>query len=65
MASICFAFSERLLSTFTTNEQIIKLDGTLLLLTIILEPGRSFHLVIISSLRDARDVKCPVYLDIL
>jgi putative MATE family efflux protein len=58
-------FSEPLFSIFTTNKQIIKTGGTLLLLTIILEPGRSFNLVIINSLRAAGDVKFPVYMGIL
>lgn len=65
MASICFAFSDSLLSIFTTNKQIIETSKTLLLLTIILEPGRSFNLVIINSLRAAGDVKFPVYMGIL
>jgi putative MATE family efflux protein len=65
MAAICFAFSDSLFSIFTTNERIVEIGKTLLLLTIILEPGRSFNLVIISSLRAAGDVKFPVYMGIL
>jgi putative MATE family efflux protein len=64
--AICFSiFSNTLFSIFTTNEEIIKTGGTLILLTIILEPGRSFNLVIINSLRAAGDVKFPVYMGIL
>lgn len=65
MASISFIFSRQLLSLFTDNEQIIETGRLLLLLTIVLEPGRSFNLVIISSLRAAGDVKFPVYMGIL
>jgi putative MATE family efflux protein len=65
IAAIFYTFSDSLFSIFTTNEQIIKTGGTLLLLTIILEPGRSFNLVIINSLRAAGDVKFPVYMGIL
>jgi len=65
MSSVCFAFSDSLLSFFTTNKHIIETGKTLLLLTIILEPGRSFNLVIINSLRAAGDVKFPVYMGIL
>ncbi|WP_078548196.1 MATE family efflux transporter [Litchfieldia alkalitelluris] len=65
MAIIFSAFSNSLLSIFTSNQTIITLGGTLLLYAIILEPGRAFNLVIISSLRAAGDVKLPVYMGIL
>ncbi|WP_223700726.1 MATE family efflux transporter [Sutcliffiella deserti] len=66
LTAIPFAiFSDTLLGIFTTNPDIIALGGTLILLTIILEPGRSFNLVVISSLRAAGDVKFPVYIGIL
>jgi putative MATE family efflux protein len=58
-------FSDTLFSIFTSNDHIIQTGGTLLLLTIILEPGRSFNLVIINALRAAGDVKLPVYMGIL
>ncbi|WP_044748754.1 MATE family efflux transporter [Bacillus alveayuensis] len=64
--AICVSyFSDTLFSIFTSNEQIIKTGSILILLTIILEPGRSFNLVIINSLRAAGDVKFPVYMGIL
>lgn len=66
LTAVPFAiFSDTLLGFFTTNPDIIALGGTLILLTIILEPGRSFNLVVISSLRAAGDVKFPVYVGIL
>lgn len=58
-------FSKDLLGIFTDNMSIIELGTTLILLTIILEPGRSFNLVLISSLRAAGDVRFPVYMGIL
>ncbi|KIY23252.1 MATE family efflux transporter [Mesobacillus subterraneus] len=58
-------FSKKLLGIFTDNPSIIELGTILFLLTIILEPGRSFNLVLISSLRAAGDVKFPVYIGIL
>ncbi|WP_226644704.1 MATE family efflux transporter [Mesobacillus subterraneus] len=64
-ASIVSFFSKNLLGIFTDNMSIIELGTTLILLTIILEPGRSFNLVLISSLRAAGDVKFPVYMGIL
>ncbi|WP_163101640.1 MATE family efflux transporter [Peribacillus alkalitolerans] len=65
-ASLLFSlFSKQLLSIFTSNESIIAVGSTLIWLTIILEPGRTFNLVIINSLRAAGDVKFPVYMGIL
>lgn len=58
-------FSESLFKIFTSNQDIISIGSILIVLTIILEPGRSFNLVIISSLRAAGDVKFPVYMGIL
>jgi putative MATE family efflux protein len=57
-------FAKPLFGIFTDNHSIIELGSLLILLTIILEPGRSFNLVIISSLRAAGDVKFPVYMGI-
>ncbi|CAG9623475.1 MATE family efflux transporter [Sutcliffiella rhizosphaerae] len=66
LTAIPFAFfSDSLLAIFTSNSEIIALGGTLILLTIILEPGRSFNLVVINALRAAGDVKFPVYIGIL
>ncbi|WP_100373566.1 MATE family efflux transporter [Bacillus sp. FJAT-45037] len=65
MAILGYAFSSPLLSIFTDNEQIIVAGSLLLLLTVILEPGRAFNLVVINCLRAAGDVKFPVYLGIL
>ncbi|RXI98327.1 MATE family efflux transporter [Anaerobacillus alkaliphilus] len=58
-------FSRPFLGIFTDNPDIISLGFTLILLTIILEPGRAFNLVVINCLRAAGDVKYPVYVGIL
>ncbi|MEW9501624.1 MATE family efflux transporter [Jeotgalibacillus marinus] len=63
--AIAFSFVSRsLFGLFTDNQDIITLGSTLILLTIILEPGRSFNLVIINALRAAGDVRFPVYIGI-
>ncbi|HAQ08287.1 MAG TPA: MATE family efflux transporter [Bacillus bacterium] len=64
-AGVISLFSKDLLGIFTDNLSIIELGSSLILLTIILEPGRSFNLVLISSLRAAGDVRFPVYMGIL
>ncbi len=64
--AIIFSFAaEPLLRIFTNNTEIIELGKTLIYLTIILEPGRSFNLVVINALRATGDVKFPVYMGIL
>jgi putative MATE family efflux protein len=65
VALIASLFSKPLLGIFTNNEEIISIGSTLILLTVLLEPGRSFNLVVINSLRAAGDVKFPVYMGIL
>lgn len=65
MAIIVAIFANRLLSIFTDDTGIIAAGAALLYLTIILEPGRSFNLVVISSLRAAGDARFPVYLGML
>ncbi|WP_043930813.1 MATE family efflux transporter [Bacillus sp. EB01] len=51
---------EPLLGIFTDNNAIIQEGAKLLLLCLILEPGRTFNMVIISALRAAGDVNFPV-----
>jgi putative MATE family efflux protein len=65
MAGIFSIAAEPLLRIFTNNEEIISLGKTLIYLTIILEPGRSFNLVVINALRATGDVRFPVYMGIL
>lgn len=64
--AIAFSFlAEPLLHIFTTNPHVIETGKILILLTVVLEPGRAFNLVIIGALRSAGDVKFPVYMGIL
>lgn len=49
-----------LLGFFTRDPAIIALGSTLLWLTVVLEPGRTFNLVVINALRAAGDARYPV-----
>lgn len=49
-----------LMAAFTSDEQITALALTLLWWTVLLEPGRTFNLVVINALRAAGDAKYPV-----
>lgn len=58
-------FRKPLLGIFTSDPEIIKVGSMLLLFCIVLEPGRTFNLVVINSLRAAGDVRFPVYMGML
>jgi putative MATE family efflux protein len=64
-AIIVYFLSDFLLGVFTDNSSIIEKGALLLLVTIILEPGRATNLVVINSLRAAGDVKFPVFIGII
>jgi putative MATE family efflux protein len=49
-----------ILGAFTRDAQIAATGLTLLWLTVLLEPGRTFNLVVINALRAAGDAKYPV-----
>ncbi|MCV2365199.1 MATE family efflux transporter [Paucibacter sp. DJ1R-11] len=49
-----------LLGRFTSDAQIIRAGTQLLWLTVLLEPGRTFNLVVINALRAAGDARYPV-----
>ena len=49
-----------LLGLFTQDPQIIAAGATLLWITVLLEPGRTFNLVVINALRAAGDARFPV-----
>ncbi|WP_159887165.1 MATE family efflux transporter [Paenibacillus puerhi] len=64
---VCIAalFRERLMGLFTDNPEIIAMGAGILLLSVILEPGRTFNLVVINSLRAAGDARFPVLMGVL
>jgi putative MATE family efflux protein len=55
IAIIVALFREPLLSLFTDDQEIVSLGSILLLLCLLLEPGRTFNLVVINSLRATGD----------
>lgn len=59
------AFREPLYDLFTDDRKIIASGAALLLFTLVLEPGRTFNIVIIASLRAAGDVRFPVIVGVL
>ena len=60
MVAIVTIFRIPLMSLFTDNEQIIKIGASVLVLSLLLETGRTMNIVIINSLRAAGDASFPV-----
>jgi Na+-driven multidrug efflux pump len=57
LAALC---GPPLLRLFTNDPAIVALGGVLLWWTVLLEPGRTFNLVVINALRAAGDARFPV-----
>ncbi|MCI0766449.1 MATE family efflux transporter [Bacillus sp. TL12] len=60
MVILVMTFRTQLMGLFTDNPHVITLGSTVLLLSILLETGRTMNIVIINSLRAAGDAKYPV-----
>ena len=66
LVAIMFAlFGKILLGLFTDDINIIKLGGILFIITIVLEPGRTFNLVVGYALKAAGDAKYTLYLGLI
>jgi putative MATE family efflux protein len=60
VAATVAAASPWLLRAFTQDPEIIAAGTTLLWITVLLEPGRTFNLVLVNALRAAGDARYPV-----
>ena len=65
IALIFAVFRFNLLGIFSDNNLILHIGGQLLLLHILLEPGRTFNIVVSSALQAAGDAKFPVIISIV
>lgn len=70
MVSFCVAivfaiFGKTILGIFTDDINIIKLGGILFIVTIVLEPGRTFNLIIGHALKGSGDAKYTMYMGLL
>lgn len=64
MVILVMIFRNQLIGLFTDNPEVIKIASTVLLLSIVLETGRTMNIVIINSLRAAGDAKFPVLIGV-
>lgn len=62
---IIIAFRVPLMSLFTDNMAIVRMGAQVILLSIILETGRTVNIVIINSLRASGDARFPVYMGLI
>ncbi|HEY9066842.1 MAG TPA: MATE family efflux transporter [Burkholderiaceae bacterium] len=60
VTALAALFGPRLLQLFTAEPSIVSLGSMLLWWTVLLEPGRTFNLVVINALRAAGDARFPV-----
>lgn len=60
-----FVFGKPLLGLFTDNEEVINLAVYLFMLSIFMEPGRIFNIIVINSLRATGDAQFPMYMAII
>ena len=60
MVVFVMIFRYPLMRIFTDNPEVIKIGTSVLLLSILLETGRTFNITIINTLRAAGDAKYPV-----
>jgi putative MATE family efflux protein len=58
-------FQGPLLAIFTKNPAILRLAAGVFLVSLILEPGRNFNIIIIPALKGAGDVRFPVYMGMI
>lgn len=62
---VVIAFRQPLLGLFTDNPDIIRMGAQVMLLSLLLETGRTCNLVIINSLRAAGDASFTLYMGIV
>ncbi|MBN2796161.1 MAG: MATE family efflux transporter [Clostridia bacterium] len=65
LSVVLFFLGSKLIGLYTVDPDILKLGAVVLMVDAILEPGRTFNLVIISGLRGSGDVVFPVVIGIM
>lgn len=62
--ALVIIFRYQLIGLFTENPEVIKIATSVLVLSILLETGRTLNIVIINSLRAAGDARFPVLIGV-
>ncbi|HIW31974.1 MAG TPA: MATE family efflux transporter [Candidatus Paenibacillus intestinavium] len=61
MIVLVIVFRYPLMSMFTESQEIIKLGANVLLLSVVLETGRTINIILVNSLRASGDAKFPLW----
>lgn len=64
VVGIASLFRRELIGLFTEDPDIIATGASIFLISLVLEPGRIFNMVIINSLRAAGDARFPVLMGV-
>ncbi|WP_028561098.1 MATE family efflux transporter [Paenibacillus pinihumi] len=62
MVAVIITFREPLMSIFTNDPEVIRLGANVLLLSIVLETGRTINIIIVNALRASGDAKFPLWI---
>lgn len=62
MVIVIISLRKPLMGLFTVDPEIIRLGANVLLLSVVLETGRTMNIVLINSLRAAGDAKYPLWI---
>jgi len=65
LVAIVFLAQKPLLHIFTHNPSVLGLIAGVFIVSLVLEPGRTFNVIIIPALKGAGDVRYPVYMGML
>ncbi|MBS2970614.1 MATE family efflux transporter [Metabacillus sp. KIGAM252] len=65
MVGVIILLRYPLMEMFTDNKEIIELGANVLLLSVVLETGRTINIVLINSLRAAGDAQFPVWMGMI
>lgn len=62
---VVVVFREPIMGLFTSDPEILRISTQVILLSLFLETGRVFNIILINSLRAAGDAKFPVYMGLV
>jgi putative MATE family efflux protein len=65
LVSLLFIVKNPILHLFTSDGEVLRLIGGIFVVSLALEPGRNFNVIIIPALKGSGDVRFPVYMGML
>jgi putative MATE family efflux protein len=65
LVSILFIAQSPILHLFTADADVLRLIAAVFVVSLVLEPGRNFNVIIIPALKGSGDVRFPVYMGMI